>query len=176
MNDSNPLNRALAAAELAKEQRQTQKGSTSAEQTSKSHTDKPSDNYLNKIHMPSSMTESQASNMTSNINDILADSFASPAIAKVDISIAGVPHRISCPSTEVANLNKTADQINEALRDIRRNVRGKSPSNEELLVLHCLDLYDEIRELSKAKETHLIETQRATALIDKIIKDAVSIL
>lgn len=101
---------------------------------------------------------------------------AGQSISRVDISIAGTPHRISCPSDEVNHLQKVADTINQALRDIRRHVTGKNPSNEELLVLHCLDLYDQLNELKHKDQERNIEEERACALLDKMIKSTNALL
>lgn len=101
---------------------------------------------------------------------------AKPSITRVDLSIAGTPHRISCPTEEVANLNKTADALNKNLRELRSGIIGKSPSNEELLVLHCLELYDKIRELEEEKADFLAEQKDAEAMIDKLLKTTQAIL
>ncbi|OOR92840.1 cell division protein ZapA [Moraxella caviae] len=99
-----------------------------------------------------------------------------PVMKPVDISISGTPHRIICPSDEVKNLEATADHINQKLRDIRKNIRGKTPTNEELLVLLCLDLHDQVQQLKHEVKSHEDSSSQALALIDKITKDARSVL
>lgn len=95
---------------------------------------------------------------------------------KVELSIAGTTHRINCPASDVMNINRAAEEISEALRELRRAVRGKSPSNEELLVLHCLELYDQLREATHQKDLALADNQRAESLIDKLLKNASNIV
>lgn len=94
----------------------------------------------------------------------------------VDISIAGTPHRIVCPADEVQNLENAAKFINDKIREIRHGIKGKNPNNEELLVLTCLELYDQVQFLRGERQHHLIENERARTLIDKMIKDARSVL
>lgn len=99
------------------------------------------------------------------------------SIAKaVDISISGTPHRIVCPADEVQNLENAAKFINDKIREIRHNIKGKNPNNEELLVLTCLELYDQVQTLRDDKQHYVIEKERAKTLIDKMIKDARSVL
>lgn len=99
-----------------------------------------------------------------------------PEFKPVHISIAGTPHRIICPVNEVKSLEAAAEKLNEKIRDIRREIRGKAPNNEELLVLVCLDLYDQVQTLAQDAHNRRHENSQATALIDKINKDAQSIL
>lgn len=99
-----------------------------------------------------------------------------PEFKPVHISIAGTPHRIICPTNEVASLELATDKINEKIRDIRREIKGKTPNNEELLVLVCLDLYDQVQALTQEINSHRHQNSQAVALIDKINKDAKSIL
>ena len=99
-----------------------------------------------------------------------------PEFKPVHISIAGTPHRIICPANEVKSLEAAAEKLNEKIRDIRREIKGKAPNNEELLVLVCLDLYDQVQTLTQDAHNHRHENSQAAALIDKINKDAQSIL
>ena len=94
----------------------------------------------------------------------------------VDISIAGTPHRVVCPANEVKNLEQAAEYINQKIRDLRREIKNKTPTNEEFLVLACLDLYDQVQNLQNKINQSQSEQQNALALIDKINKDAQSVL
>lgn len=94
----------------------------------------------------------------------------------VDISISGTPHRIVCPSDEVQNLENAAKFINDKIREIRHGIKGKNPNNEELLVLTCLELYDQVQVLRNERQYFVIENERAKTLVDKMIKDARSVL
>lgn len=145
-------------------------------------------------HAPATQTNTQANNSGNDVsgnltppNLSLSDtpttkpapqviSTSTPTITSVDISIAGTPHRISCPSSEVATLNRISDEMNDALRDIRRAAQGKNLNNEALLVLHCLDLYDRIATLQEKLDTLSQNHQSASALIDKIIKDTQAVI
>lgn len=101
---------------------------------------------------------------------------AEPTFKAVDLSIAGTSHRITCPTDEVAQLEQAGSYINEKIREIRRHVKSKNPSNEELLVLVCLELYDQCQSLKNERKNHLLDNERAKALIEKITKDARSVL
>lgn len=94
----------------------------------------------------------------------------------VDISISGTPHRIVCPADEVQNLENAAKFINDKIREIRHGIKGKNPNNEELLVLTCLELYDQVQVLRNERQYFVIENERAKTLVDKMIKDARSVL
>lgn len=94
----------------------------------------------------------------------------------VDISISGTPHRIVCPADEVQNLENAAKFINDKIREIRHSIKGKNPNNEELLVLTCLELYDQVQSLRGERQHYLIEKERAKTLVDKMMKDARSVL
>lgn len=151
-----------------KTEQQSQITHRSTSVQSSNHATNTSNGYLNKHLDNTQKTKSHTPSPSS--------AQAGQSISRVDISIAGTPHRISCPSDEVNHLHKVADNINQALRDIRRHVTGKNPSNEELLVLHCLDLYDQLSELKHKDQERNIEEERACALLDKMIKNANTLL
>ncbi len=89
----------------------------------------------------------------------------------VDIVISGTTHRINAPVNLIDTLNHSADKLNDSLKQMRKNVRGKSPTNEELLVLHCLDLYDTIAELEKSLAAAAATDRTASQTLDKIIQN-----
>lgn len=95
-----------------------------------------------------------------------------PAFSPVDISIAGTHHRIVCPSDEVAHLESAVSFINEKVRSIRQDIKGKVPTNEELLVLTCLEMYDQIKALQDSEDYYTSERDDALNLIDKLLKSA----
>ncbi|STY90931.1 cell division protein ZapA [Moraxella bovis] len=105
-----------------------------------------------------------------------ADKADKPSFKAVDLSIAGSSHRITCPVDEVAQLEQAGAYINDKIRELRRAVKGKNPSNEELLVLTCLELYDQCQTLKNDRKNQLLDSERAKALIEKITKDARSVL
>lgn len=173
------VNRALAAMQLAKQQKQPEPSASKPPVTHlfDSQTQSSQDG-LTKEPAPKPQTTKTAylNKSTQVVSTPVQTKETTPKFTRVDISIAGTPHRINCPSDEVENVNRTADRLNDNLRQIRRGTSNKSPSNEELLVLHCLELYDEIAELKKWRQNELINSERASALLDKILKDAKTIL
>ncbi len=94
----------------------------------------------------------------------------------VDINIAGTPHRITCPANEINALEDSVSQINNQIRSIRQGIKNKSLTNEELLVLTCLELCDQIRSLKEVSASQDEEKDHAMVLIAKMIKDAKSAL
>lgn len=94
----------------------------------------------------------------------------------VSINIAGMTHRINCPSDDVANLEASADHLNQKIRDLRQAIKSKSPSNEELLVLICLELHDKLKSLEKQHSSNTDEKEQERLLLDKILQEARSIL
>lgn len=95
---------------------------------------------------------------------------------RVDISLSGTPHSISCPSDKVSDLKKHTEALNTTLRQMRREIQGKNPTNEELLLLHCLELYDKMRILQMQLQDNRIEYERSVALIDKLLKNTQAVL
>lgn len=181
------INRALAAMQVAKDQTREQNTKPSNESPASKTELKPA--FLNsqlatkaeKTGEPSISDSSvekglEKASLDALINPKAEEKPSKAPLVRVDLSVAGTPHRISCPEDAVEHLNRTAERLNENLREIRRGVVGKSPSNEELLVLHCLDLYDQISELKKLEQSHHIESERANALLDKLVKDSRAML
>lgn len=99
-----------------------------------------------------------------------------PTFTRVDVTIAGTPHKITCPDDEVENVQSTANRLHENLIQLRQQVKGKSPNNEELLVLHCLELYDQLAELKARQKFASDNTQRAEAMLDNLLKNAKTLL
>lgn len=194
------INRALAAMQVAKDQTREQNNkptsespasktelkpaflnsqlATKAEKTGEPSIDKSStDSSVEKgLEKGLEKTSLDKASLDALINPKAEEKPSKAPLVRVDLSVAGTPHRISCPEDAVEHLNRTAERLNENLREIRRGVVGKSPSNEELLVLHCLDLYDQISELKKLEQSHHIESERANALLDKLVKDSRAML
>ena len=99
-----------------------------------------------------------------------------PTVSPVDIKSAGAFHRIVCPSDEVGGLEEAAAYINDKIREIRQGMKGKSPSNEELLVLTCLELYDSYKGLKDKESQRILEQEDAMNLIQKMIKETKAVL
>lgn len=115
--------------------------------------------------------KSQQTTQTANIAASSSEEFR-----PVDISIAGVPHRVICPVSEIKNLENGAEYINQKIRTLRQEIKNKHPSNEELLILICLDLFDQVNKLQAEISNHTQNQKQAQILIDKISKAASSLL
>lgn len=123
-----------------------------------------------------SSTNNTANNKTINKSHAISDNATQQTLfQKVDIGIAGTTHRINCPKAKANTLISNAESINNNLRAMRKNVHGKSPTNEELLVLHCLDLYDTIDELRNQINNHDLQNSKLDQALDKVIESVKSI-
>ncbi|MEG9303156.1 cell division protein ZapA [Psychrobacter celer] len=95
-------------------------------------------------------------------------------VKKVDIVIAGVTYPIYCPIHEQEELLSAVSYINNYALDLRRE--APSLSQESLLVLCCLNLYEKIHAKQRSEEDRLQQDKQSEALLNKIMKDAQSIL
>lgn len=101
---------------------------------------------------------------------------AAPAFVAVTVEIAGTSHHINCPSDEIKNLETAATYIDDKVCTLRQNFKSKNLSNEELLVLTCLELHDQLTTLQAKQRINNEEWQQNQLLLSEIIKDAQSIL
>lgn len=99
---------------------------------------------------------------------------AEPQIKKVDIAIAGVTYPIFCPVHEQEELLSAVSYINNYALDLKRD--APSLSQESILVLCCLNLYEKIHANQRSDEDRLQKEKQSQALLNKIMKDAHSIL
>ncbi|CAN6961480.1 cell division protein ZapA [Psychrobacter immobilis] len=97
-----------------------------------------------------------------------------PQIKKVDIAIAGVTYPIYCPVHEQEELHSAVSYINNYALDLKRD--APSLSQESLLVLCCLNLYEKIHTYQRSDEDRIQGDKQSEALLNKIMKDAHSIL
>ena len=97
-----------------------------------------------------------------------------PQIKKVDISIAGVTYPIYCPVHEQEELRSAVSYINNYAMDLRKD--APSLSQENLLVLCCLNLYEKIHANQRDDEDRVQKDKQSEALLNKIMKDAQSML
>ena len=97
-----------------------------------------------------------------------------PQIKKVDIAIAGVTYPIYCPVHEQEELHSAVSYINNYALDLKRD--APSLSQESLLVLCCLNLYEKIHTYQRSDEDRIQGDKQSEALLNKIMKDAQSIL
>lgn len=97
-----------------------------------------------------------------------------PQIKKVDIAIAGVTYPIYCPVHEQEELRSAVSYINNYAMDLRKD--APSLSQENLLVLCCLNLYEKIHANQRDDEDRVQKDKQSEALLNKIMKDAQSML
>lgn len=102
------------------------------------------------------------------------ESAPEPQIKKVDVAIAGVTYPIFCPVHEQEELRAAVSYINDFALKLRRD--APSLSQENLLVLTCLNLYEKIQIHERNEEDRLQQSKQSEALLNKIMKDAHSIL
>ena len=102
------------------------------------------------------------------------ESAPEPQIKKVDVAIAGVTYPIFCPVHEQEELRAAVSYINDFALKLRRD--APSLSQENLLVLTCLNLYEKIQTHERNEEDRLQQSKQSEALLNKIMKDAQSIL
>ena len=121
-------------------------------------------------------TASNNSNTQSNTARLAAkvDSAPQPQIKKVDIAIAGVSYPIYCPVHEQEELYAAVSYINDYALNLKRD--APSLSQESILVLCCLNLYEKIHANQRSDEDRLQKDKQSEALLNKIMKDAHSIL
>ncbi|MDE4455438.1 cell division protein ZapA [Psychrobacter sp. DAB_AL62B] len=128
-------------------------------------------------------SELKSQNVVSNHSNTQSDaakpaakvtSAPEPQVKKVDIAIAGVTYPIYCPVHEEEELRAAVFYINDYVLDLRRN--SPSLSQESLLVLCCLNLYEKIQTNKRDEEDRLQQDKQSVALLNKVIQDAHSIL
>lgn len=122
-----------------------------------------------KIAPAGSMTSSVSSQPSSKVNKA-----AEPQIKKVDVAIAGVTYPIYCPVHEQEELLSAVSYINNYALDLKKD--APSLSQESLLVLCCLNLYEKIHANQRSDEDRQQQDQKSDLLLNKIMKDAQSIL
>ena len=132
----------------------------------------------------SASTNSASANSTTTNSSTVNSSAARPAakaasapepqIKKVDVAIAGVTYPIYCPVHEQEELHSAVSYINNYALDLKRD--APSLSQESLLVLCCLNLYEKIHTNQRSDEDRLQQDKQSEALLNKIMKDAQSVL
>ncbi|MEN6669314.1 cell division protein ZapA [Psychrobacter sp. B38] len=131
---------------------------------------------------PAQNTESKSQSVATNSPGTTLSAQAKPSvksapepqIKKVDIAIAGVTYPIYCPVHEQEELRSAVAYINNYALDLRQD--APSLSQENLLVLCCLNLYEKIHANQRSDEDRVQNDKQSEALLNKIMKDAQSIL
>ncbi|MEN2750159.1 cell division protein ZapA [Psychrobacter sp. FBL11] len=120
------------------------------------------------------LTSNHSASSSSASNTSAKPATSEPEMKKVDIVIAGVTYQIYCPANEEAELRSAVYYINDFLLNIKKD--APNLSQENLLVLCCLNLYEKIHAHKKSDDETAQASKQAEALLSKIIKDAQSIL
>ena len=144
----------------------------------------PNNSNTDSSNTNSNNANSASANSTNTNNSTVNSSAARPAakptstpepqIKKVDVAIAGVTYPIYCPVHEQEELHSAVSYINNYALDLKRD--APSLSQESLLVLCCLNLYEKIHTNQRSEEDRLQQSKQSEALLNKIMKDAHSIL
>ena len=144
----------------------------------------PNNSNTDSSNTNSNNANSASANITNTNNSTVNSSAARPAakaasapepqIKKVDVAIAGVTYPIYCPVHEQEELHSAVSYINNYALDLKRD--APSLSQESLLVLCCLNLYEKIHANQRSEEDRLQQSKQSEALLNKIMKDAHSIL
>jgi cell division protein ZapA len=142
--------------------------SSSSAQTQNKKAPERTDNARTQTASPNRKT----SNTTNN--SVTAAKAADLKVKQVDIAIAGVTYSIFCPEPEEEELRAAVHYINNFALDIKKG--APSLSQENLLVLSCLNLYEKIHEHNKTDDNQQQESKQTEALLSKIIQDTQSIL
>ncbi|MCG3859313.1 cell division protein ZapA [Psychrobacter sp. Ps2] len=126
--------------------------------------------------VPAQKTTPAASNISSAMaqTNTKTPKAPEPQIKKVDIAIAGVTYPIFCPVHEQEELLSAVSYINNYALELKRD--APSLSQESILVLCCLNLYEKIHANQRSDEDRLQKDKQSEALLNKIMKDAHSIL
>ncbi|MGM8897458.1 MULTISPECIES: cell division protein ZapA [unclassified Psychrobacter] len=120
------------------------------------------------------LTSNNSASRSSASNTSAKPATLEPEMKKVDIVIAGVTYQIYCPANEEAELRSAVYYINDFLLNIKKD--APNLSQENLLVLCCLNLYEKIHAHKKSDDETAQASKQAEALLRKIMKDAQSIL
>ena len=144
--------------------------------TDSSNTDSSNTNSNNANSASANSTNTNSSTVNSSAARPAAKAASAPEpqIKKVDVAIAGVTYPIYCPVHEQEELHSAVSYINNYALDLKRD--APSLSQESLLVLCCLNLYEKIHANQRSEEDRLQQSKQSEALLNKIMKDAHSIL
>lgn len=139
--------------------------------------DKSSHNHHNTKHdlppidkVDNSMT---SKNDSSNKQKVVSKA-SEPQIKKVDIVIAGATYAIYCPTEEEAELRAAESYLNT----FASNIKKEAPklNQENLLVLSCLNLYEQINANKVADAEQQQQHKQNEHLLNKIMQEAQSVL
>ncbi len=92
-----------------------------------------------------------------------------PKMLPVKVVISGKTYTINCPADETSELKSATAYINDFIQAIRK--QAPHLTHENLLVLCCLNLYEQMQASATLLTTQQQDTQQAQELVDKMIKD-----
>ena len=118
--------------------------------------------------------DSQESEASTTENEQTDNETTEPQMKKVDIVIAGNTYPIYCPINEEEALRSAVYVINNSVLDIKE--QAPNLTQENLLVLCCLNLQEKIHSQQKDVEQHYHNAEQSEMLLNKIIEDAESVL
>ena len=184
---ANPVERQLPSSQTHNIQPTTTQSTATPAKDNQTQTTQPQKAMPNNSNLQNNNANSNVSNNANNnansnkTNNSTVNSSAAkpvstpePQIKKVDVAIAGVTYPIYCPVHEQEELHSAVSYINNYALDLKRD--APSLSQESLLVLCCLNLYEKIHANQRNEEDRLQQSKQSEALINKIMKDAHSIL
>ena len=175
---ANPVERQLPSSQTNNIQPTTTQSTATPAKDSQTQTTQPQKAMPNNSNPQNNNANNNANNNKTNSNTV--NSAAKPAsapepqIKKVDVAIAGVTYPIFCPVHEQEELRAAVSYINDFALKLRRD--APSLSQENLLVLTCLNLYEKIQTHERNEEDRLQQSKQSEALLNKIMKDAHSVL
>lgn len=148
------------------------KRNNSNSKTSNQDVNKQTDNTLTEAQKD---TKNPTKNQAKEAGAEAKETQPKPVVTKtVNIVITGVTYPINCPEDEEDGLNAAAAYINNFIGDIRKE--APTLTHENLLVLTCLNLYERISQFEANEKTQKMQDQRVRTLLNKITKDAKSVL
>lgn len=109
-----------------------------------------------------------------NITDTAQTTDEQPQLKRVSIVIAGVTYAVMCPVHEEEDLRAAVYYINNFAMDIKNS--APNISQENLLVLSCLNLFEKMISQEKSASGDKNSNQQAESLLNKIINDTESML
>ena len=179
---ANPVERQLPSSQTHNIQPTNTQSTATPAKDSQAQTTQPRKAMPNNSNPQNNNVNSNAnnnvnSNKTTNstVNSVAKpESAPEPQIKKVDVAIAGVTYPIFCPVHEQEELRAAVSYINDFALKLRRD--APSLSQENLLVLTCLNLYEKIQTHERNEEDRLQQSKQSEALLNKIMKDAHSVL
>ena len=145
----------------------------STQQNTPASTDSKADIKSNHQHSQPQSTSANNLKLANNDGKKPAKADA-PQMKMVKIVIADSAYNIFCAVHEEEELRSAVHYINEFALDIKKD--APKLSQEDLLVLSCLNLYEKISDNNKAEADHKEKNTQAEALLNKVISDAQTIL